>query len=63
MSLEDWRVYRNLTYQQLADNLQVSETTALRICKTGYCNKLVLAKKIVTLTGCKVTLDDLLPGE
>jgi len=62
MNLQEYRVDRNLTYQQLADFLEMSENKVFRLCKGDRTStRLIDAHLIIKATKGQVDLVDLLP--
>lgn len=60
MELEQWRIEKGLSYENLARDLELTTSKAYRLCQKDPCIKLVDAHKIVTKTEGRVDYCDML---
>lgn len=63
MELEEMRLNKGLTYEELATQLGLSVGTVFRICKKKGCIRLSHAHKIVKSFGGVISYEDLLIGQ
>lgn len=61
MTLEEYRIFSNLSYIDLSRNLGFTPNKTYRICKNEECIKLRDAQQIVTITKGQIEFVDLLP--
>jgi len=63
MELEEWRVKKELSYENLGRHLGMTSNKVLRICKKTNCIKLHDAMVIQKETLGEVGLEDMMPDE